>query len=124
LVFLSSAGKMIGNMTLLFCLIKLSIWSLFHKNNARSATWTEINAVSCRSSISYIFCICNITRTYCTIMQKLKQCLKSQAPKHNCGLRCDEGQSHNILFPKLHNIFLRIDQIQPRIEDSELLFRM
>lgn len=43
LVFLSNAGKIIGNITLLFCLIKLSIWSLFHKNNARSATWNQSN---------------------------------------------------------------------------------
>ena len=37
-IFFSKAGKMIGRITLLFCLIKLSTRSLFHKNNALSAT--------------------------------------------------------------------------------------
>jgi len=38
LVFLSKAGKIIGSITLRFCVIKFLMWSLFHKNNARSAT--------------------------------------------------------------------------------------
>lgn len=41
--FRSSAGKMIGRMTLWFCLIRLSMWSLFHKNNALSATYKQGN---------------------------------------------------------------------------------
>jgi hypothetical protein len=53
---------MIGSITLLFCLIRLSIWSLFHKNNARSATWTRIDAISYYSSVNYMFCICNVNR--------------------------------------------------------------
>lgn len=39
LAFFSNAVKMIGRITLRFCLIRFSIWSLFHKNNALSATW-------------------------------------------------------------------------------------
>jgi len=86
LVFLSSAGKMIGNITLLFCLIKLSIWSLFHKNNARSATWTRISVISNHLAINYIFSICNINRPSCTVMQKKKKLFSmSNAPEHNCG---------------------------------------
>ena len=37
-VFRSNAGKIMGSITLLFCLIKLSIWSLFHRKRALSAT--------------------------------------------------------------------------------------
>lgn len=36
--FFSKAGKIMGSMTLRFCLIKFSICSLFHKNKALSAT--------------------------------------------------------------------------------------
>lgn len=39
LAFFSSAGKIIGSMTLIFCLIRFSMWSLFHRNKALSATW-------------------------------------------------------------------------------------
>jgi len=38
LVFLSKAGKIIGSITLRFCVIKFLMWSLFHKNKVRSAT--------------------------------------------------------------------------------------
>lgn len=38
LVFLSSAGKIIGSITERFWMIRFLMWSLFHKNKARSAT--------------------------------------------------------------------------------------
>lgn len=37
-IFFSNAGKMIGRITLLFCLTKFSKWELFQKNNTLSAT--------------------------------------------------------------------------------------
>lgn len=41
--FLSKAGKIKGIITCLFCATRLVIWSLFHKNRARSATWRKRN---------------------------------------------------------------------------------
>lgn len=38
LVFLSNAGKIIGSITERFWIIRFLMWSLFHKNKARSAT--------------------------------------------------------------------------------------
>lgn len=37
-IFFSNAGRMIGRITLLFCLTKFSKWILFQKNNTLSAT--------------------------------------------------------------------------------------
>ena len=39
--FLSNAGNMIGRMTLRLCIIRFSMWLLFHKNKALSATCTH-----------------------------------------------------------------------------------
>ena len=41
-VFLSSAGNTIGKIILQLCLIKFSMWSLFHRNSALSATWKGV----------------------------------------------------------------------------------
>lgn len=38
LVLLSKAGMIMGSITLRFWVIRVLIWSLFHRNNARSAT--------------------------------------------------------------------------------------
>lgn len=38
-VLFSKAGKIIGSMIFRFCVIRVLIWSLFHKNNVRSATY-------------------------------------------------------------------------------------
>lgn len=43
LEFFSNAGMTIGRITLRFCLIRFSMWSLFHKNRALSATCTYKN---------------------------------------------------------------------------------
>lgn len=41
LLFLSNDGKIIGSTTFRFWMIKFLMWSLFHRNKARSATWTK-----------------------------------------------------------------------------------
>lgn len=51
LPFLSSEGKITGNITLRFCLIKFSMWSLFHKKKDLSATWRGRRR---QSSVTYL----------------------------------------------------------------------
>jgi hypothetical protein len=92
---------MIGSITLLFCLIRLSIWSLFHKNNARSATWTRIDAISYYSSVNYMFCIAisiglnKIGSLWCLMVWNT-----------TVDLKCNERSPSQYFVPELHSIFV------------------
>lgn len=54
--FLSSAGIMIGRITCRLCAIRSTIWSLFQKNNALSATW---NYFICKTNVRFIPILAN-----------------------------------------------------------------
>lgn len=87
--FFSKTGSKIGRITCRLCAIKFTIWSLFHKKRALSATWNESSSENKSLKFfhqGYWVIISHNTEANTTLLQK-KQLLYDNSEEKN-------GKSH------------------------------